>query len=167
MGLDISVYVNVKEVDASEVELDEDGYPIDWNNYQKFYVNPHFYGRAEPIKDGSYYKIEYPSDEDAVDFGYSYGGYNNLRKQLSMVAGYDDINDIWDGTISEGAFVEVINFSDCEGIIGSVVSAKLAKDFAEYQSKADEQDEIFINFYNKLRKIFEHAGNKNGVVAFH
>ena len=33
-------------------------------------------------------------------------------------------------------FVELINFSDCEGVIGPEVAAKLAKDFADYEFSA-------------------------------
>jgi hypothetical protein len=164
MGLDISAYINVKEVPASEVELDEDGYPVDDDKYRKFYINPHFDGRAEPFKSDAFYTCESPDPD--IDFHRSYGGYSSLRHQLAEFVNYN-INDVWDETITNGPFVELINFSDCEGTIGTVVSAKLAKDFAEYQSKANGMDEYFVKFYNTLREIFSIAASNNGVVIFH
>jgi hypothetical protein len=163
MGLDISVYINVKEVPASEVELDSDGYPVKWDEYEKFYINPHFEGRAEPFKEDAFYKVESPDPD--IDFSRSYGGYNTLREQLAELVNLN-IHDVWDETITDGPFVELINFSDCEGTIGTVVAAKLAKDFAQHQSKVNNDNEYFVNFYNTLKEIFSIAASNNGVVIF-
>lgn len=65
-----------------------------------------------------------------------------------------------------GPFWELINFSDCEGIIGPVVSAKLARDFQEYQEKANSQlTDYDLERYNSWRQAFELAA-ENGVVRF-
>jgi hypothetical protein len=163
MGLDISVYINLKEVPSHEVEVDSDGYPVDWDKFQKFYVNPHFEGRAEPIREDVFYTF----DTTEIDPGWSYSGYGRHRRTLAELIS-QNIEDIWAEEFTTCPFYELINFSDCEGIIGSVVSAKLAKDFAEYQYRADaHQDAYFREFYNEMRKAFEAAANNNGVVVFH
>jgi len=83
-------------------------------------------------------------------------------------------HEIWADATTKGPFVELINFSDCEGEIGPIVAAKLAKDFAEHQEKArtyvplhndpDEPDWWF-NLYKDWRKAFEMASD-GGSVCF-
>ena len=55
--------------------------------------------------------------------------------ELATLAGYAGADDAWERT--DGPFWELINFSDCEGVIGPKTSAKLAGDFAAFQEKAD------------------------------
>lgn len=55
----------------------------------------------------------------------------------------------------------------CEGVIGSSVSAKLAKDFADFQKDADaHEDRNFREKYAEWRKEFEMAAD-DGAVSFH
>ena len=61
----------------------------------------------------------------------------------------------------------MINFSDCEGVIGPKTSAKLAKDFAEFQAQADAHpDDWFRDLYTTWRRAFELASD-DGAVGFH
>ena len=149
MGLDISTYRKIKKLDVlfnadhepvdpiTRVELDCD----DW--FQA-YKNPDFPARADDIEDRAVYGFE---ESDGFRAG-SYGGYNSWRDTLAKMAGYalekydagygereSYCVECWGG--DEGPFSELINFSDAEGVIGTAVSAKLAKDFADYQGKAD------------------------------
>ena len=64
-------------------------------------------------------------------------------------------------------FFELINFSDCEGILGAPVCAKLAADFAKYQERANtSHDEWWREKYAGWRRAFEMAAD-NGCVEFH
>lgn len=73
----------------------------------------------------------------------SYGGYNDWRNDLARLAGYPAADkcdhrlvfaeSAW--RASSGPFWELINFSDCEGVIGPLVAAKLAADFREHEAK--------------------------------
>ena len=92
----------------------------------------------------------------------SYSGYNQWRNQLANLVGTTD-KRIWENPVP-GPFVELINFSDCEGTIDSKTSAKLAKDFQEYQGEANIKDEHFVQIYNHFRIAFECASDGGSVV---
>jgi hypothetical protein len=177
MGLDITAYRRITKLD---VALDSDDEPVDPITREpvgydfRAYLNADFPGRADEIEDRAIYSAE---DSMCLHAG-GYGGYNHWREQLAELAGYipEDYEQYgrvrkshcmpcWNG--AEGPFAELINFSDCEGVIGCSVSAKLAKDFAEFQSKADShKDEYFRAKYTEWRKAFEMAADQ-GAVEFH
>lgn len=177
MGLDITYYANLQKLDCV---FDKDGEPIDpvtrkpLEDAVQLYVNPHFAGREVPIVDRGVYIAE---ECDGFRAG-SYGGYNHWREGLAELAGYPAIetedygqksmrHDAGAHAAGSGPFYELIWFSDCEGVIGSAVAAKLAKDFADFQEKADAfRDEYWKEKYADWRKAFEMASN-GGAVSFH
>lgn len=177
MGLDITAYRKITKLDAV---FDSDGEPIDPTTREpieyamRAYINNDFPKQADKIEDRAIY--------DAADsFGFragSYGGYNHWRDQLAKLAGYplgqhEQYGKVYDSYCVEcwngktGPFSELINFSDCEGVIGPETAAKLAKDFAVFQDAADKTDEHFFKEnYNAWRKAFEMAADA-GAVSFH
>jgi hypothetical protein len=178
MGISISAYKGIKRVDCGH--FNEDGEPIDQQTGDEIcfdfraYANPDFPGREEGVEDRGFYIAE----ESGDGFSAGYGSYNRLRDELAKLAGWPEgeyeqygkkwpshCADCWSGKI--GAFSELINFSDCEGCIGSVVSKKLAADFAQFQDKADaHENEFFRSFYTAMRESFELAA-QDGCVTFH
>jgi hypothetical protein len=160
MGLDISYYSNVKR--ERDINQNED-YETDSNAC--FYPNPEYPERADGLTEG-YYSVESGSGFRAG----SYGSYNKWRNSLAQIAGYGSAENAWKqgaGGRTSGLFWELINFSDCEGLIGPVTSAKLAADFARYQHVADDHaDSYFADRYVEWRLAFETAAN-NGAVSFH
>lgn len=160
MGLDITAYRNLQPADPEQA-FDENGDMVWDGNYTQVYVNDNFLGRHEPLQDRMAY-----THEDSFSFrAGSYSGYNAWRNELAVLAGFKSDRDAWDAT--EGPFWELICFSDCEGTIGSIVSKKLAQDFADYQEKADlVDDEWFKSKYAEWRAAFEMAAD-NGAVDFH
>lgn len=180
MGLDITAYRNLTPAPDS-IGLDEDGDPID--GYVRIYVNSDFPERADHLATGQIFK---QSEDKADTFCFragGYSGYNSWREQLAEMAGYPEVEykdqlmgmckshaaAAWDDSrdLSKPVpFAELINFSDCEGVIGPKTSAKLAKDFAAFQDKADQQDERFRRVYGNFRQAFEMAA-QNGMVEFH
>lgn len=162
MGLDITAYSGLQ----LEAEFNGEDYEDTYKT--RIYKNPDFPGRAEdmPVNDGiyTYAKImQFPAG--------SYSGYNEWRDNLARLAGYESARSCWEKHTS-GLLFELINFSDCEGVIGPSVSAKLAHDFAELQGKVDQiggdaPDLIwFKQVYAKFRRAFEMAA-ENGAVQFH
>lgn len=140
-----------------------------------FYVGSQpdeFAAQADGLEPGSY---DY---ERALDFrAGSYSGYNTWRNQLAELAGYPAVRHESSYKPSEelyaagawkakgGPFWELINFSDCEGVIGATTSTKLAKDFAEFQAKADAHpSDWFRACYADWRKAFELASQEGAVV---
>lgn len=178
MGLDITAYRQLKKIDCV---FDEDGEPIDPTTrepleecYLRAWVNPDFPGRADDIEDKGVYL-----SEDSFGFrAGSYGGYNHWRRTLAELAGYPAApftrfgttemrHDAGAWAADSGPFWELINFSDCEGVIGATASAKLAADFAAHQDKADAHaDERFRAKYAEFRQAFEMAAD-GGAVEFH
>jgi hypothetical protein len=160
MGLDITAYR--KLVEQPDAELDEDGHPV--GDMVRFTENTDFPGRFAGLKEQTTY-----SYQDAFGFrAGSYGGYNSWRRSLAQMVGYTD-REAWDGQAEGKPFVELVNFSDCEGTIGPVVSAKLAKDFAEWDERAKQfSSDVFwfSDLYAKWRVAFDMAAD-GGAVDFH
>lgn len=175
MGVDITAYSGLDRLDCV---FDADGEPIDpgtkeelAGDWVQLYVNPDFDGRADEIDHKGVYAYEDKFRGPSV----GYGRYNALRDELAKIAGYpigeyeehgavlkSHCVACWRG--ASGPFSELINFSDCEGVIGAAVSSKLAKDFAEFQEKASEhQNEYFRSFYSEMRKAFEMASERGAV----
>jgi len=129
MGLDISYYRRL--VPAPDAPKDEYGE----HDYMQFFtLHDGEDRRAADLKPGVYSFDE----RDSFRAG-SYGGYNAWRSELAKFAGYESSTYVWDNRekVAGQPFVELIDFSDCEGVIGPSVSAKLARDFATFQVRAD------------------------------
>lgn len=162
MGLDIVAYRQLTE----EPNADPD-------SGVSFYRNPDFPNQFDGLKGD----VSYTFSENYRFYAGGYGGYNRWRDALAELAGYPLGTYIeydrprqshcvacWNG--QKGPFAELIYFSDCEGSIGSVVSAKLAADFAAFQEKADAHAEPdFRNKYAEWRKAFDMAAD-GGAVDF-
>lgn len=175
MGLDITAYRGLRKAkDGEGIDPkypEEADYDHDWH---RMYVNPDFPTQADDIEDRAIY---HPEESFGFRAG-SYSGYNLWRDQLAALVGhpvfvggnYGDHQrhsaSVWNDP-QPGAFVELIHFSDCEGVIGPTTSAKLARDFAEFQAQADQHpDEWFRAKYADWRKAFEMAAD-GGAVDFH
>lgn len=175
MGLDITAYRQLKPApEAAQLPEEER-----WDNHFHVYANPNFPGREVGL-DAEWYAIP---DAAADSLGFragSYSGYNRWREHLAQLAGYPAAMDAeyrtdsshavgaWQAT--SGPFWELINFADNEGVIGPVVAAKLALDFAEFDERAKafdpEGDGWFYAQYQKWRQAFEMAAD-GGAVDFH
>lgn len=179
MGLDITAHSKISPLvlegvaddNRSDAAYDAGGFVA--------YLNDAFAGRADDVVDRATYQ-----SEDSFGFrAGSYSGYNEWREQLAKFAGYPLLATERHGQIvyrhdaaawaaDSGPFWELIHFSDCEGVIGSAVSAKLAKDFAEHQAQADAlpdddaDGDWFKKRYADWRKAFDMAAD-GGCVEFH
>jgi hypothetical protein len=165
MGLDITAYRKLWP--APQAEVDSDGYPKEYDKFAHFgsatiqWTEEHWPGHSDGIKPGVYGFAEAHGFRAG-----SYGGYNQWRNQLSCVMRGKPAEDLWKEPIA-GPFAELIHFADNEGVIGPTVAAKLAKDFADNQARAEAvTDEYFLKKYNEWRKAFELAAD-DGAVDFH
>lgn len=176
MGLDITAYSNIKRIDA---HLNDDGeavYNSSGHQVEEYYFhvwkNPSFPGRADELVDGAVYAYE-----DCTGHGVGYGGYYWWRNELAELAGYP-VGEYESGHGKEanhfggvlnsdsGPFYELINFSDCEGFIGTAVATKLLADFKNFYDKAEEIGSNFFEQYKHWQSAMEMASN-NGCVSFH
>lgn len=161
MGLDISAYKNLKVVENPK--LDEDGdlvnWDIEWTPGESMeWSEKNWPGRGEGLEHDKVYTFE---DEFSFRAG-SYSGYNWFRKELKHFA---------KASGKEEDFQELINFADNEGVIGPVVSKKLAEDFADNYNDAKEyadslnDGDYWFSSYENWKQAFEVA-SINGAVNF-
>lgn len=162
MGLDITAYRQLKPA-PDGVAVDDSGYPDDYKTYVLIrastleYSEEHFPGRSEGVIPGLF------AFDEALPFrAGSYGGYNMWRAQLAELGGITK-----EGGLDEGKpFAELVWFSDCEGIIGPIVGAKLLKDFQDHLPQAEARGGYFLESYKNWLKAFELAAD-GGAVDFH
>lgn len=170
MGLDITAYRKVEHLETMDVEAWEEKY---WWHEEDMPVRtahvshwePAYADRAAPIVKDGVYKFK----EDFHFHAGSYAGYNHWRAQLSRMALGVAPDVVWAAPekYQGKPFVELINFSDCEGIVGAVAARKLAGDFAAYQEQADAPGaRWFAEAYHRWRRAFELAAD-DGFVVFH
>lgn len=67
----------------------------------------------------------------------SYSTYNWWRELLCTVALGKEPKEIWENPEKwkDQPFFQLINFSDCEGVIGPITAEKLARDFQENRNR--------------------------------
>jgi hypothetical protein len=164
MGLDIRAYRRLQFAPAGQLRDDSSLYLRE----ALAYTNKAFPGRA----DGLHPEMAYSSCEDSFAFqAGSYMYYSKWRNQLAEMAGLGSAEAVRTNPEKKGLpFVELIDFSDCEGLIGPKVAAKLAKDFADYEFSAsafavESEDDFFLALYREWRRAFEWAAD-GGMVYF-
>lgn len=176
MGLNITAYKKVTLVSAMDVKqynADEDAQQLaDSGGHTLLYQDGN-----RPQSDGMPDGI-YATEGNAFGFrAGSYSGYNGWRNELATMMLGKSAEEVWrmralpiTATKREAEkalpFVELIDFSDCEGFIGSKTCAKLSADFANHQDKANAGNEQFRALYAKWRKAFALA-SEGGAVRFH
>ena len=156
MGLDISYYRKLTLL--PDVSTDSDGEVPDYNTQwtpgaSMVWSEGEWPGRGAPLDPNAVYSF---AEKGGFRAG-SYGGYGAWRRQL---AGYSDGVD----------FMELVIFADNEGVIGPVVAAKLAGDFAKNEARIEAatagDDGWFMARYREWRAAFEAAAD-DGAVDFH
>lgn len=163
MGLDIIAYSELKKNEYLSTMSEEDREDLDINclimSPVLTEIDEAFPGRAEPLK----YNGDIYTCGSYKEYGIgSYGTYGWFRRALETFSENRD------------CFNELIDFSDCEGVIGSVVSEKLYEDFSSnaesfeqwvYQKYSVVEGELLLRMYYKFESAFEIAKD-GGAVEF-
>jgi hypothetical protein len=167
MGLDITAYRSVKL--DTEISLEAwnagacDKFDGDGAGRVYLCVNGEFREAADGLVDGLYVVGE--------TFGFragSYSGYNEWRDLLAKLVG-TTAKRMWarPSHFVGTPFLELISFSDCEGLMGPKTCAKLAKDFEDMAARAAAHaDDYWRESYGHWRKAFTMAAAE-GAVQFH
>lgn len=168
MGLDVTAYKNVKLVGIA-ADGDEWEEKFDYNKTDWVYPDQDFLDKLPPIQPGGVY-------EYGDKFGFhpgAYSSYNEWRNELSLMALGVEARTVWANPARYKPFVELINFSDCEGVLGTEVCRKLLQDFMDHQEKAnsyqgadEDETEWFVRKYHDWLRAFEYAAD-GGYIRFH
>lgn len=173
MGLDITVYEIIKEASLDVIKAIEQA-ECRYEKAEDLGVNLPFDNTDFPGRmDGMRSVPHYAKAVGGFRAG-SYGGYNAWRRSLAQLVGIQVIETWWAKVARSGPscaqavpFWQLLNFSDCEGSIGPVVSAELARDFDEWKERAMKHgDERWRELYLKWQEAFRLAAN-SGWVGFH
>jgi len=170
MGLDITA---ASRIDFRRVYIETEVYPPPSGDPAfpciHLWPNPHFPTQSEGLPAG-YFRV----NGEVLSFrAGSYSGYNWWRSTLARLVGITP-NDAWSDPKIKVPFLELINFSDCEGVIGPRTSAKLAGDFAEWEERAaafaesmsDDESDYWLSSYRDWQQAFQLASD-GGAVVFH
>jgi len=164
MGLDISVS-KIKEV-SEDFYGEEGGYT----------VNEDFKEHSKNLDEHKFYD----QDGDRLYHFHAgaYSGYGQWRRLLCDLYYKINVNEFWNNydDYASKPFSEIINFSDCEGIIDWEMSAKLYKDFADnrqlLKSRLKEYTGVlsenrFFDLYDDFMKAFMLASENKACVLYH
>ena len=199
MGLDISAY-KVERIPTSEIPPEVKPWNQAYDKWQDKRANENlpwalFIGpNANPgggywddhvggLEPGWYHEA---FDEQHSFRAGSYSGHNEFRNQLAKAAGYErGASTAWDLETPYGPpFMELINFSDAEGLIGPTISQKLYNDFLKHEDEimntidqwylkmvpGQEWDLEEVRWFKRLYEDWKEAfriASDNGVVSFH
>lgn len=154
MGLDISAYRQLRSIGPRE----------DASEYAITLPDNHadFAGREAGIDVSRAYqavsRFRFPAG--------SYGGYSAWRNELAKMIGFESAKAAY-ADPKPGPFIELINFTDCDGAIGPLVAAKLAADFDAHAEAAKASSYPgFWRLYDDFRIAF-HLAADSGAVHFH
>lgn len=181
MGLSVTAYRGLQKIDCV---FDTEGFAIDPQTREPLevrwyqpYVSSDFPSQAKGLEHGTCYSYQ----KALSGWSGGYHLYNQWREQLAKLAGYSAVpferipgrksTEIQSHQVGafeheSGPFLELICFSDCDGVIGPEVSAKLAQDFAAFDTKAKAQGAWFYEKYVEWQACFELATD-HGAVHFH
>jgi len=181
MGLDVSAashlrYVGPIPSDEEREKLEEDlsaQGKDSWDVYFFVYGNGSSHkAQLAGTKPGMYALTE-RSEQHSFRAG-SYSGYNLWRRLLCRFVHGVEPEEVWQHPrrYKGKPFVELIDFTDCDGRIGAKVAAKLAQDFRDHAKRAKDyattiEDGGYLwGVYEEFAKAFALAA-EDGALAFH
>ncbi len=174
MGLDICVYQNLTPMDPEEYNLDSGGLPISRKDGEPLgdfilpFSAPCFDARCLDLEHSLYFY-----DGCAHERIGGYGYYGRWRFVLSE---FSEWLMETAPTLRAPPFFELINFSDCEGFLGTEVCRRLASHFEKYDEKVDEffaqldeksreYEDTFGGIWETMGRLFEMA-KERGAIQF-
>ena len=161
MGLDVSVYKNIK-VTESEEDYDFTAFVIDESwlyKIKNLEVDKNYLGECTD-----------------ANVSYSYSTHSRFRCELLNLTGNlkalkepFEIDWVQLSKNNKVPFYELINFADNEGCLDFEISEKLYAEFIEWEEvavKYFEDDDYFKGKYLDWLNVFKNGKDK-GVVVFH
>ena len=184
MGLDIMAISNLEK----KHKLSEEQKALPWEfqpakkaTRMKIDATPYGsehggFNKCEDMEGGKYAETD-ETTEHHFRAG-SYSGYNRFRKLLSKGVADVDVDTLWENEAQykDSPMFEMINFSDCEGILGTGVCQKLYPQFVDNRVKFENylksefgQDVNTVIWemetYDNFTEAFK-LGSQNGIVVY-
>lgn len=154
MGLDITAYKNIRKVDIPE-----------GNEGEYHFSNTGF--TQSNMTDFENEEIQIVFDEDFSFRAGAYSSYNKFRNELCLAANGIKDETLWASKDENLKFYWLINFSDCDGYIGTSYCKILYDEFCKYEEDIKSKlNECYHLNYNNFKKAFK-LGSNNGLVDFH
>lgn len=173
MGLDITSYQHVKKVEEVHAVEDSEGnvcyedVEFGGMGHVHTFQEPSFQHANGGIEPDNCYT--YSGRVKRFRAG-SYSGYGRFREELCKAALGVSCDELWrePEKYKDEPFFEMINFSDCEGVIGFQVCQQLAHDFKVNEAKVVPQLDPDWNQekYYEWMDAFGLAA-QDGMVVFH
>jgi hypothetical protein len=184
MGLDIAYFSNIRKVKLDD-EDEDDVYNHDLHTQDNDFIY-----QLGSLKRLSAYDTTSDSEIGRVRMG-AYSTYNNWRNQLAIIAGYGSAQNVWNDEDFDPMatkfynlrylklkklkdpdfqveiikpFYPLINFTDCDGVIGPEICKSLYQDFVYFYEKAKQEGGYFYEKYEELMEAFRVASQKGAVV---
>lgn len=153
MGLAISAYKGIAKLECTEWEGCCSEHAV------QLRPSADFMDQADGLEDGCYSVRETMQRRVQA----SYSGYNRFREWLCGSVLAVTTRAVWNdpGKFKGRPFVELINFSDCEGVIGPLTSAKLAQDFDQFPALRNHYE--YGETYQKFAAMFAFAADSGAV----
>lgn len=162
MGLDVTVYKNIKRTNS-----DED------YDFTAFVIDPTWEHKIKNLEKGA----KYEGEVSGGNVSYAYSSHSRFREHLLKLQDRHDLLKK-DGTVDwerldkfpELPFYELINFADNEGCLDWETNEKLYNDFKACEGKAvkyAENEHYFIEHYKSWLNVFENGKQRDAVVVFH
>jgi len=163
MGLNVSGISNIEQTE------EEGLFYLEISSEKTKYTNIHNYD------EGWYDKTN--ESKDHVFRAGTYGGYSQFRNLVSLSIHGCSSEYIWDNEEEyiSTPFIEIINFTDCEGYLGASVAEKLYSDFRVYASRfakyvyaniedVDDRNDMIIIYDNWIKAL--KVAKDNGIIIF-
>lgn len=168
MSLDVTIYLNpkfIKSVTQDEFEeLEGPGCMI--FHVHDVITQPFYTQNAGDLIPDSMY-----SYKDSHHLNTGYGQHYAFRALLieTFYGGRVRVDDVftYPESFADKPFIELVNFSDCDGYIAGDVIGELAKDFEVGVGKVSGWPKDFLSAYQMWREAFSVASKNNGVMRFH
>jgi hypothetical protein len=190
MGLDIRVYTNKKEhniVEEEEYYFDNDYCLPKYNecfklqlgfmNEEKAYSATHDISFSAGSYSGfNFFRrilFEFIYKDDTLESFY-YKTQNIINNDITRICKLNRILDTNEDILSytrNYPFLEFVCFSDCEGVIDSIICKKLYEDFKNHRDNFIKYTTIYnnpyyIKLYDNFMNGFMLAGENNGYLKF-
>lgn len=176
MGLDITVF------GQGELKLQRDSFKttdeyyeaLEAQDLEAVFVNPDFVQRADGMVSGGY-DAPRLSGFRAGSYSGHYQFRNSLTEYLTKEADFTKyLRNLPEKSIdsleTSPPFYELIEMSDCEGVLGPKTCAKLAKDFEEHAERFAATHGVgswTTDTYNRWKDGLKLAADNGGFLTFH